>query len=93
MTWVLRDGDWLFKTKTLTVSVFHIPGRQGWFVTCEEARLDRVALIDPESEQACNEAIGMVADRLGWLARGWLRDLKGVKSLILDELDPTRGTR
>jgi hypothetical protein len=46
--------------------------------------------MDQDAQQACNEAIGMVGDRLGWLARGWIKDLKGVTALVLDDLDSAR---
>lgn len=78
---------YVFQGKCLMVSVYKLSTpNSAWYVTCEEARLTQVQLMDPDGEQACNEAIGMVADRIGWLARGWIKDLKGIKSLILEDL-------
>jgi hypothetical protein len=90
--WKLYEGTYVFRGKCLLIRVHKfIPEdyrgsiKGGWYVTCEEARLTQVQLMEPDGEQACNEAIGMVADRIGWLARGWIKDLKDVKSLLLDD--------
>jgi hypothetical protein len=90
--WKLVGEKYEFRGKCLLVTVGRLPARNVdvWYVCCEEARLHQVALMDQDGEQACNEAIGMVADRIGWLARGWIKDLKGVTSLALEDLDPAR---
>jgi len=87
--WKLVDEEYEFRGKCLLVTVGRLPAGNvdAWYVCCEEARLHQVELMDQDGEQACNEAIGMVADRLGWLTRGWVKDLKDVRSTLLHDIE------
>jgi len=88
--WKLYEDTYVFQGRCLRIMVCRLGRKGSWHVTCKEARLAQVQLMDQDAQQACNEAIGMVGDRLGWLARGWIKDLKGVTALVLDDLDSAR---
>jgi hypothetical protein len=47
-----------------------------WFLTCSDANLDSFRIVAANVEDAQEAAINLVGDRMLWLMKGWMRELK-----------------
>lgn len=75
MSWRGTDDERVFVGPSLCISLKKVaPGE--WRLNCIDARVHDYLVDEDSIEQAERTAINVVSDRLVWLMRGWVRELK-----------------